>query len=63
MENFYDMTRVSKNTVNTNKRIQQQSADFLKEYDKNLRESLQAKEDKKLNDAMASARFGYASTL
>lgn len=61
MENFYDMTNVSKKTVDNAKRIEKQTADFIKEYDTNLRESLEAKETAKLEAAMSGARFGYAA--
>lgn len=61
MENFYDMTTVSKKTVDNAKRIEKQTADFIKEYDTNLRESLEAKEASKLEAAMSGARFGYAA--
>ena len=61
MENFYDMTTVSKKTVDNAKRIEKQTADFIKEYDTNLRESLEAKEEAKLEAAMSGARFGYAA--
>ena len=56
MENFYDMTTVSKKTVDNAKRIEKQTADFIKEYDTNLRESLETKEASKLEAAMTGAR-------
>lgn len=63
MENFYDMTHVSKSVVDKNKRIEQQTADYLKKYNENLKEEMEAKEAKALNEAMSGARYGYASSV
>jgi len=62
MDNFYDMTRVSKNSLEKDKRFHAQAADFLKEYDASLKEEASNKEANELNGMMSSARFSYASS-
>lgn len=61
--NFYDMTAVTGKAVNDAKRIQAQTAEYLSNYNTQLKESLQAEEDRKMNAAMAGARFGHAANI
>lgn len=62
MENFYDMSRFNKKSVESNVRIQNQTAEFLKEHSDALKEELENKEQKKLDAAMSGARFGHNSS-
>ena len=60
--NFYDMTRVSKKTLEKNKRIEKGINESLTSYYSELKTSEEEKERKLNEAAMAGARFGYAST-
>lgn len=63
MENLYNMNNFGRNQLAKDKRLHSQAADFLKEYDNTLKESLEAKENEKKNIAMSGARFSQASAF
>lgn len=59
--NFYDMTTVSKKTLERNKKIEKNINESLNSYYTKLRDN-EAEKERKLNEAaMSGARFGYAS--
>jgi len=60
MEKNY--SNYSKNTLEKEKQLHKAAGDYIASYEKNLKESLEAKEAEKMNQALSSARFGYAST-
>ena len=64
MENKNTMfgNEVSKKVVARDVRIREQAADFLTQYDKKTKALTEDAEQAKLDAAMSSARFGYAST-
>lgn len=63
MEYFYNLGQVSKKLVDKDKRIEEQTSQFLKQHEQNLKEELENKEATKLNETMSNARFSYASSI
>lgn len=63
MEYFYNLGQVSKKLVDKDKRIEEQTSQFLKQHEQNLKEELENKEANKLNETMSNARFSYASSI
>jgi hypothetical protein len=56
-----NLNQVSKKTVDTNKRIESQRDDFIKSYDKSLRDSEAAKQAKIQEEVLNNARFSQGS--
>jgi gas vesicle protein len=56
-----NLNQVSKKTVDTNKRIESQRDDFIKNYDKSLRDSEAAKQAKIQEEVLNNARFSQGS--
>lgn len=61
-KNLFNMNNYSKKTLEKEKAQRKANAEYLANYDKNLKESIEAEEKKKMEDAMSAARFGYSST-
>jgi hypothetical protein len=56
-----NLNQVSKKTVDTNKRIESQRDEFIKSYDKSLRDSEAAKQAKIQEEVLNNARFSQGS--
>jgi hypothetical protein len=56
-----NLNQVSKKTVDTNKRLETQRDEFIKSYDKSLRDSEAAKQAKLQEEVLNNARFTHGS--
>lgn len=63
MDNMFNLSQVSKKTVDTQKRIEKQSNDYLNESYRKQREEAAAKEKAINENLMASARLSYGASI